>query len=290
MFNDVIPLNISTAGLIPMQCDELNDVWNVANTNSEHYVNHAFRHYQDVLIENRSLWAWFQARKILLTEDLINQFSLGFADRSLCKGYPRSTGRQGELVRGAWQRLGILKPSGHQFFHGDVVFPFHDANGRIAGAYGRRISMENRPDNIYYHHWFSGKATFFNREALEKYSRLILCKSPIEALTLITIGIPNVISTMGIYSFSQLHLEDIERYQPSEIILAFDNTDEGNHVSGMIAQTLSTVDVRCLRLPLPRNKDINKVAIDNEDHANLLREIVDLAFPYSQTYENLARE
>jgi len=292
MFNDVIPLNIKVAGQASFLSYKHNefDLETFADDRLNVYVDHAFNHYKQVLLDNPEIWSWFSQRKIQLTEELIERYCLGFADRTLCKGYKRSEGRRAEIVRGAWQVLGLIKPSGHQYFLGDAVFPVFDATGCIVGAYGRRVTPEKRPEHVYHHHWFNGDATFFNRQALFDYESVIICKSQVEALTFITAGIPNVVSIMGIYSFGSHHLAELEHVRSSNVILALDNTDTGNHVSGLIAQVLNAQGVECQRLPLPRNMDINRFAQDHEDHITALHALVDAAFPYQQTYENLVRK
>lgn len=291
MFNDVIPLNIKVAGqasFVHLPGHEL-DPEAYADDRLNVYVDHAFRHYKQVLLNTPDVWRWFAERKILLTHELIETFSLGFADRTLCKDYRREKGRRSEIVRGAWQVLGLLKPSGHQYFHGDVVVPIYDDQAHIVGAYGRRVSPEQRPGHVYHHHWYNGDATFFNRSALSPCDRVILCKSPIEALTLLSAGFTNVIATMGIFSFGHHHLAELDRIRPTEVVLAFDNSDTGNHVAGMVAQALDAYEIPCLRLPLPRNKDINAFVHGYDDHVPELERIIDAAFPYQQTYENLVR-
>lgn len=289
MFNAVQPLNINVAGYQPainkLNPNDINQVYSVNDLYP--YVDHAFSHYEEVLVNTPHVWDWFKERKIDLTHPLISQFRLGFADRTLCKNFGRDKGRQSDIVRGAWQRLGILKPSGYQYFHGDVVFPFLDEDGSIVGAYGRRVSPENRSDRIYYHHWFHGNATFFNLQALGDYNRIILCKSPLEALVLISAGISNVIATMGLFSFTHKHLNLLEKYQPSGVVLAFDNSDSGNHVSGLVAQALSSVNVPTSRLLLPRNNDIGEFVQHTGDCFDSLRTLVDEALPFKQTYENI---
>ena len=291
MFSDVIPLNVNMAGQAPfinaLHPDIAVDTY--SDTGINVYVDYAFNHYKQVLMSNPEIRQWFSSRKINLTDELIEKFCLGFADRTLCKDYKRGMGRKSEIVRGAWQVLGLLKPSGHQYFLGDVVFPLFDEDSRIVGAYGRRILHENRPNRVYFHHWFNGNATFFNRQALQDFECVIICKSPVEALTLISAGISNVISTMGIYSFGHHHLAEILEHSPSEVVLAFDNTDEGNHISGLVAQILDAQDIDCFRLPLPRNKDVNAFAQDYDDHVPALKALIDGKFPYQQSYENLVR-
>lgn len=289
MFNHITPLNINIAGYSPsIQLPDQYDINEIYPVNDLYpYVEHAFNHYEEVLVNAPKVWDWFKKRKIDINHPLISQYRLGFADRSLCKNFSRDKGRQAELFRGALQRLGILKPNGRQYFHGDVIFPFFDSNDRITGAYGRRISSENRENSIYHHHWFYGEATFFNQKALEDYKSIILCKSPIEALLLICAGIPNVIATMGLFSFGQAHLIELESYKPAEVVLAFDNTDVGNHTAGLIAQALSSSDIYCSRLTLPRNQDIGEFVQRHDNHNQALIGLVNEVIPFEQSFEKL---
>ena len=291
MFNDVIPQNISQSGYAPFFNDHMDKDWieRFPQHSLDIYVDHAFEHYKYMIIHTPEVWRWFAQRKILLCHDLINEFKLGYADRSLCKDYTREKGRQAEIVRGALQILGILKATGHQYFHGDAVFPFFDIDGRIIGAYGRRVTSEKRPGHIYHHHWFHGNATFFNIKALKAFNQLILCKSPVEALVLLSAGIKNVIATMGMYSFGQHHLEILDEFKPKEIVLAFDASDSGRLVSGMIAQALDAQDIACRRLPLPKDMDLVSFARSHEDHLPKLSALVTAAVPYKQTFENIVR-
>ncbi len=170
------------------------------------------------------------------------------------------------------------------------MLPFFDIDGRIVGAYGRRISPENRQSHIYHHHWFYGNATFFNIEAVRQFNHLILCKSPIEACVFISAGFKNVIATMGMYSFGQYHLELLEHFKPSEVTLAFDSSDSGNLVCGMIAQALDAQGTVCRRLGLPKNMDVVVFAQSHDDHADKLKELLEASAPYQQTFENLLRK
>lgn len=292
MFSSLTPLNIDVAGYVPemhrQNFNGINDIGELYPADDLYaYVEHAFNHYEEVLLKTLRVWDWFKDRKIDLTHPLISEFRLGFADRSLCRNYGRDKGRQSDLVRGAWQRLGILKPSGYQYFHGDVVFPLLDSDKRILGAYGRRVSPENRSGDIYHHHWFYQKATFFNRQVLGQYDQVVLCKSPLEALVLISAGISNVVSMMGLFSFGHAHLDELEKHQPSEVVLAFDNSDSGNHVAGLVAQSLSAVGLKCSRLSLPKNQDIGRLARREDDLIGLFRTLLNEALPFDQSYDNI---
>jgi len=293
MFSDVIPQNISRSGYSVFAAanaqDMIFDHSGIEGECLDVYVDYAFNHYVEVLIETPGVWRWFEERKIFLTHEMVEKFRIGFADRTLCKDFRRNKGRQAELVRGALQQLGILKASGHQFLLGDAVVPLFDIDGRIVGAYGRRISPENRHNHIYHHHWEYRKPIFFNVGALTKFNQLIFTKNPFEALLLICAGFENVIAPMGMYSFGQDHLELLEKYKPNEIILAFDTSDAGNLVSGMIAQALDSVSIACKRLPLPKDKDLIAYAQGFDDHVEKLEALVSSAYRYKQTFENILR-
>jgi len=292
MFKHVTPQNVSELGCAPFLSKSRKSDWRdtLMMNNLDIYVDFTFDHYSDVIIHMPEVWQWFKDRKILLTHELIERFKIGFADRSLCKKYHRDKGRQAEILRGALQMLEILRSTGHQAMYGDVVLPFFDIDGRIVGAYGRRISPENRSAQIYHHHWFNGKATFFNLKALKEFNQVVLCKSPIEALVLLSAGFSNVTATMGMYSFGQYHLELLEELKPKEIVLAYDATDAGNLVTGMIAQALEAQGVACRRLTLNKNMDVVSFAQHYEDYISKFSALLESAVPYQQTFENIVRD
>ena len=192
-------------------------------------------------------------------------------------------------MRGALQMLGLLKDTGHQYFHGCAVFPIFDIDGRIVGAYGRRITPENRPGHVYHLHWYHGSPSFFNIQALRDYNSVTLYKSPVEAMVAIAAGFENSIATTGLYSFGQHHLETLERFQPKEIVLAMDASDSGNLVAGMIAQALDAQGISTRRMALPRNMDVVDFVQSRDNYEAELKQLVSSAEPYQQTYENILR-
>lgn len=293
MFNSITPLNISQASPLPFYqfpgvVDESSD--RGLDEVDVLHINTSFSYFRDRLQSNPVAIRWLGQRKITVTESLISEFQLGFSDGSLCRTFfPRSAGRSSEMARGCLQRLGILKPSGFEYFHGCVVFPFLDEENQIVEAYGRRISPESRKAKTYHHHWNTRQAFFFNLKALAEHEQIILCKSPLEALTLISAGIPNVVGLMGIFSFEEAHTRLLQRYGTKQIVLALDNSDTGNHISGLIAQVLETCGIDCLRVPLPKHTDINQFAQQHQDHEEALTELLNKRFPYEQTYEKLLK-
>jgi len=289
MIPDPIPLNVRVS--FPVHMIGFLSELNTGPTKVDHsaaYIDFLLEHYCSIYKGSKTAKKWLSIRKIILSSDEENFYKVGLSDRSLGRQFVRSDGRRSEVKRGLYQQLGILKPSGFPFFDGHIVFPFYDIDGHVVGIYGRRITQENRKGHIYYHYWINGKSSFFNWQALRKYKRVILTKSPIEALTLISAGIPNVIALMGIQGFDEQHLMLLEKFRPQEIVIGFDNSDQGNILSGLIAQSIESIDIQCFRLALPSNSDINDYARSQIDHAQALKDIVDCAFPFHQSYELLS--
>jgi len=149
--------------------------------------------------------AYLQGRGIY-QPDLLATFRLGFADRSLGAQLRKLSHLQEETVRGALLRVGLLKGSGHELFRGALVFPMLDQDGRILGGYGRRITPKLTAHSAYHVHWHLDHKGFFNQKALFEFSELILCKSPVEALTWWCHGYTNVAAIMGFSGFNDEHL------------------------------------------------------------------------------------
>ncbi len=71
--------------------------------------------------------------------ELIERLYLGFSDRTLGQQLPADDTATGAAVRGMLRRLGLLKPTGHEFLRGCVAFPLLDASHQVVGAYAFRL-------------------------------------------------------------------------------------------------------------------------------------------------------
>jgi len=63
--------------------------------------------------------------------DLIDTFSLGYANRSLGYRLPMKNRQAGAEIRGQLQNLGILRKSGHEHLTGSLVVPIADEIGAV---------------------------------------------------------------------------------------------------------------------------------------------------------------
>lgn len=211
-------------------------------------------HYSRALVHHE------QARRFLLTygifgHRLLSDFRLGYCDRTLGLRLQRLERDQEAYTRGALQRLGLLKPSGHEFFRGCVVFPFLDTDGSITGAYGKRITPKLRAGSVYQVHWITERTRFFNERTLIDAREVILCKNPLEALIWWQQGFQRVIALMGCHAFTQAHLDLLRRYRIERVYLALGGTAVELKAMRTIAVELNRANIAALMLLFPDGQD-----------------------------------
>ena len=79
-------------------------------------------YYHDTLKQSPEALAYLKARGLDHPE-AIDRFKLGFANRTLGLRLPESNRKAGAELRGALQRIGIVRESGHEHFNGSLVIP-----------------------------------------------------------------------------------------------------------------------------------------------------------------------
>jgi DNA primase len=99
--------------------------------------------------------------------ELVERFRLGHANRTLGYRLPAKNCKAGEELRGALQRLGILRGSGHEHLSGSLVIPVFDEHGTPVQLYGRKITRRGLRAGTPLHLYLPGpRRGVFNREAL----------------------------------------------------------------------------------------------------------------------------
>lgn len=213
-------------------------------------INQVLDYYSETLRHHTKAQAYLQGRGIY-QPDLLAQFRLGFADRSLGAQLHKLSHLQEETVRGALLRVGLLRDSGHELFRGALLFPMLDPHGQILGCYGRRITPKLTAHSAYHVHWHREHSGFFNQKALFEFPELILCKSPVEALTWWCHGYPNVAAIMGFSGFEEEHLSILQSSQVRLIYIAFGisrpELDEARRIAHLLAD--SGIGVRLVLFP-----------------------------------------
>lgn len=82
-----------------------------------------------------------------ISEEAIDAFGLGFADRTLCTQLGQDKSNQ-EAIRGALQRFGLIATrgasNGREVLRGSIAFPVIDEFGCLNNAFGRKIGHKLR--------------------------------------------------------------------------------------------------------------------------------------------------
>lgn len=215
-------------------------------------------------------------------EATIEHFRLGFADRTLGVTLKTMDKLQEACSRGALQRLGLLKPSGHEFFRGAIVFPFISEHGEVIGGYGRRITPKLSAGAVYHVHWYGEELGFFNQQALLDRKSVILCKNPIEALSWWCNGFQNVMGLMGIYSFEQEHLTKLKVHRIKQVYLAFGSQQDELEAAWFIARQLSQAGIEPKFILYPNGLDANALVQLADDPQQALQQCLDNALVFAK--------
>lgn len=284
MYQTNITNSISSAvkanSLIPLQ----HDLWDSAGLNRDQLIiDQVMEYYRRSLKSHPQLCEMLTRRKI--DPKFIDHFGIGFANRTLGFELQSPKCLLGSQNRGHLQRLGLLKPSGHEFFRGALVIPYLNIDGQIAGAYGRRPRYQRR-NQTYHLYWNAQQVSFFNSNS-RLPETLTICKSAVDTLTLLSAGIENVVAIMGISGFNDIQLSRLLEDGVRSVHLAFDNTPKADHYALLIAQALDTIGIQCFRVKLPLGQDVNRFAMAQKDVAGAFQHLVNIAIPLKQQYGKL---
>jgi DNA primase len=221
-------------------------------------LNIFFDYYCSTLATDERAKAFIQKANI---DDfnLLNDLGVGFSNRSLGKKLPNSDSAEGHYQRGRYQQIGFLTGSGREFFDGGLVFPFYDTSGNIVAAYGQRITPWLKAGTSYHLYWEHMEPGLFNRSVLGSSDSVILCKNPLEAVTLICAGFPNVVSTLGVRGFNTTQLCDLENAGIKDVTVAFDNNGTGNEAASLISQVLDASGIYCHQAVFPVGMDASQM-------------------------------
>lgn len=248
-----------------------------------------FELYQETLPRTPRALEYLRDRG-LADPEVIEAFRIGFSDRTLGFRMPNARTLEGGAIRGQLQRVGLLRPSGHELFRGSLVFPIFDSGGSLVDAYGRKITYPLRSGTPYHVTLADEPRWLCNGDALERSQDVILCKSPIEAATFWAARFRNVVATVGLRAFSDENLETFARNRTSRVYIAFDSTPAGDRAARLVAQALSLIGTECLRVLFPPGMDANKFACSTESPASAFAALIRIARPFAQSFEGIRED
>ena len=227
-------------------------------------------YYHATLKQTPEALAYLQTRG-LASNDLVDAFKLGYANRTLTYRLPPAHTVAGKDVRGRLQWLGVLRTSGHEHFNGCLIVPIigmSDAaipehSGQIMQLYGRRITSGYRlpagePKHLYLPRPLAG---VWNEVALIADKEIILCEALIDAMTFWCAGYRNVIAAFGVNGFTQDHWQALKHHGTKRILIAYDRDDAGNAAAEKLSVELLSAGIECFRVLFPKGMDANSYAV-----------------------------
>jgi DNA primase len=195
----------------------------------------------------------YLASRGLDSEEMINHFQIGFADRTLGLRMPDKNREEGERMRSRLTQLGLWRDSGHEHFNGCIVVPFHDEAGNMVSFYGRRAQAG------YVKHLYppGPHRGLFNRAAFES-DEIILCEAVLDALTFWASGFRNVTCLFGTEGFTDELWEAVRKVR--RIRIAYDADDAGDRAAQRDAERFKAHGLEVHRVRFPHGMDANEYA------------------------------
>ncbi|UXI68064.1 CHC2 zinc finger domain-containing protein [Tahibacter amnicola] len=219
-------------------------------------------YYHATLQQSPEALAYLEARG-LTHPDLIESFQLGFANRTLGYQLPDKNVKAGATIRGALERMGVYRDSGHEHFNGSLVIPVITPDGAITELYGRKVTRDTKlragtPLHLYLPGPHRG---VFNEAGLIGQEEVILCEALIDALTFWCAGYRNVTSSYGIEGFTDDILTAFHRHGIKRVLIAYDADEAGNSAAEKLSARLIAEGFDTYRCRFPKGMDANAYAV-----------------------------
>jgi DNA primase len=195
-----------------------------------------------------------------LTEEAIDAFRIGYADRTLGLRLPSAETKAGGEIRERLKKIGLLRAeSGHEHFNGCVTFPIISAAG-ITEVYGRKVYNNLRP-GTHYHLYLPGPHVgIFNAAALTASREIIVCESIIDALTFWCAGFRHVTCIYGTEGFTDELEQALLAHKTERVYLAYDRDKAGDRAADRDAARFLAKGIECYRIRFPQGMDANDYA------------------------------
>ena len=245
------------------------------------YIDMTLTHYASALASSEAAMSYLHQTRGL-SKSVLRQFAVGYCDRSLATKLPDAESFEGAMIRGTLQRFGLIKPNGRELFRGSIIIPIKNESGTLVDVYGRKVAKYQRKGAQFQLNIHSVPVSLFNAEILLTHRDVILCSSPIEALSLISCGVKNVVSMMGLESVSPIFVEQLQANGVTQVTLGLANTPQGHRYKVLITQMLKSIGVEHHELILPTGEDINSVMVKAQ-HMHGLCEQLCVNLPLRET-------
>ncbi|MCC8422901.1 CHC2 zinc finger domain-containing protein [Photorhabdus thracensis] len=219
-------------------------------------LNRVIDFYHQTLLGAPEALAYLEKRRLNHPE-LVAQFKLGFANRTLAYRLPPRKVKAGEALRTRLQTVGIMRESGHEHFAGSLVVPVLGTQGQIHEIYGRKITEALRTGTPLHLYLPGAHGGVWNEAALSASKTLILCESLIDALSFWVAGFRHVTAAYGVNGVTAAHWLAFEQHGIKQVLIAFDNDGAGNDAAVKLAARLAEKGIAPFRVVFPPETDAN---------------------------------
>jgi DNA primase catalytic core len=228
-------------------------------------------HYHEALKQSPEAQQYLLKRG-LKSAEMVEQFRLGFANRTLGYHMPASNRVAGADQRGRLKELGVLRENGREHLRGSVVIPILNLDGDVMQMYGRKITPRNKlREETSEHLYLPGPLHgVWNEQALIASKEIILCEALIDALTFWCAGYRNVTTIYGVNNFTGEIKAAFRKHGTKRIYLAYDRDEPGERAAQAHSEEIMTMGIECLRVQFPRGQDANEFAQKNQPAAKFL--------------------
>ena len=231
------------------------------NADDQRVLQEILRYYQDTLKNSPEALKYLQ-RRGLNHPEMLDQFRLGFSNRTLGYHLPEKNRKEGAEARTRLQKIGLIRePSGHEHFTGSVVFPIFDLEGNVLGMYGRKINDNLRAGTPLHTYLPGPHRGVWNELALQVSKEIILCESIIDALTFWCAGFRNVTASYGVNGFTPDHRAAFRKHGVERVWIAYDRDEAGEKAALSLSEELLAMGIECFRVLFPKGMDANEYAL-----------------------------
>lgn len=224
-------------------------------------LNQTVAYYHQTLLTSPEALAYLKARGLDAPE-LVRQFQLGYANRTLGLRLPEKNRAAGADIRARLQKLGLYRDSGHEHFNGSLIVPIFDpTSGQVTEIYGRKIRDDLRKGTPTHLYLPGPHVGVWNEIALAQHKEIILCEALLDAMTFWCAGFTNVTASYGIEGFTEDHLTALQRYGTQRVLIAYDSDEAGDRAAQKLTPRLQSIGIEVYRLQFPKGMDANDYAL-----------------------------
>ena len=211
----------------------------------ERHVPMMVDHYHQCLLR-RTKPLSFVNNVLGLSRSIIDEFKIGFCDRSLPSKLPYHKSAEGKKLRGGFQRVGLMGGiAAHETMRGCVTLPLINEDG-LAGVYGLRYGRPQRNVSELKCSVF-GHMPGFAPEPVNKLA--LLSETPFSALGLRERGYRNALSILG-DGFCEITSIEMKKMGIESLVLFTDATnDEASLIE--FKNDVRAAEFELIEVPLP---------------------------------------